>query len=256
MAVSVGAEMLARHQQEQQLNAIRQVAEAVLKRQKQQDVAMLQTAEDTIRTASAALLDKIRVPDAAGLGATASNLYSLRNRAAGWLGSWEQSVSSQASDDKGVNLNRMYQMMAGPLDSPEDFEASVALLQRTIALDSRMRILGAVEAATLNPATDLSHFRGEVATDLRRNAEALDRLREILLTFASYRITIGYPHRPKSASEAEWLAARLSRVAHAVVKTPSSLPLLNEQNRLVIETSRHQDGTWIVRKPAALHLVA
>ncbi len=46
MALSVGADMLARHQQEQQLKAIRQGVEALLKRQRQGDVAVLQTGED------------------------------------------------------------------------------------------------------------------------------------------------------------------------------------------------------------------
>ena len=63
MAVSVGAEMLARHQQEQQLKAIAQGVEALLRRERHKDLAVLRTAEDAIRRASSALLDRIEVPD-------------------------------------------------------------------------------------------------------------------------------------------------------------------------------------------------
>lgn len=251
MALSVGAEMLARHQQEQQIKAIPQVAEALLKRQKQQDTAVLTTSEDTIRAANGALLDRIRVPESVGLGATANNLHNLRNRAVGWLESWEGGVRSDPWTEKGLDIKKMHSILGAPLDSPGDFEASVGLLVRSVILDSRMRIIGAVEAATLNPEADLSQFRGEVEADLRRNADVLERLRETLHDLSDYPIHVGYPHRLKTESEARLLASRLSRAAHAVGKTASALPLLDEQNRLVIEAQRQQDGTWAIRKPLA-----
>lgn len=251
MALSVGAEMLARHQQEQQLKAIRHVAEALLKRQKQQDTAVLTTSEDTIRAASSALLDRIRVPDSVGVGAAANNLHNLRNRAVGWLESWEGGVGSNPWTEKGLDIKTMHSILGAPLDSPEDFEASVGLLVRSVILDTRMRIVGAVEAATLNPEADLSQFRSEVEADLRRNADVLERLRETLHDLSDYPIHVGYPHRLKTESEARLLASRLARTAHAVGKTASALPLLDEQNRLVIEAQRRQDGTWGIRKPLA-----
>ncbi len=79
----------------------------------------------------------------------------------------------------------------------------------------------------------------------------LERLRETLHTLADYRVTVGYRHRPKTMSDAGRVASRLSRVAHAVSKPPTALPLLNEQNRLVIEAQRAGDGTWTVRQPLA-----
>ncbi len=251
MALSVGTEMLARHQQEQQLKAIREIAEALLKRQKQQDAAVLRTSEDTIRAASAALLDKIRVPDAVGLGAAANNLHNLRNRAVGWLEAWEQGVRQHKPTEKALDLGNVKGLIGAPLDSSEDFESAVALLQQALVLDSRMLVLGAVEASTLNPDADLTTFRREVELDLRRNADVFERLQEVTHDLADYRVTVGYPHRPSTAANAERLAARLSRVAHAVSKPSTALPLLNEQNRLVIEAQRRSDGTWAVRQPLA-----
>lgn len=115
LAVGVGAEMLARHQQEQQLKNIERVAEALLKREKQQDAAVLRTSEDTIRAASAALLDKIKVPDAVGLSAAANNLYNLRNRAVGWLESWEEGIRVRPWQDKGLSLRDLQKLIGGPL---------------------------------------------------------------------------------------------------------------------------------------------
>ncbi len=43
--------------------------------------------------------------------------------------------------------------------------------------------------------------------------------------------------------DAERVAARLSRVAHAVSRPSTALPLLNEHNRLVIGAQRKADGT-------------
>ncbi len=250
MALSVGADMLARHQQEQQLKAIRQGVEAVLKRQRQGDVAVLQTGEDALRRANAALLDRVRVPDSVGLAPAAHELSSLKNRVTQWLTSWEAGVQQYAVDDKGVDIGRLKAIIGQPIDSSDDFLPAVNMLRQTVALDSRMRVLSAIEAATLNPNADLRHFRAGVQHDLESNAALLERLSDTVQTLADYRITVGYPHRPKTAGESELLASRLSRVAHALNKVPTALPLPTEQNRLVIEAQRSADGTWTVRRPA------
>ena len=249
MALSVGAEMLARHQQEQQLKAIGQGVEALLKRQRQGDVAVLQTGEDALRRANAALLDRVRVPDSVGLAPAAHELSSLKNRVAQWLASWEAGVRQHEVDDKGLDIGRLKAMLGQPIDSSDDFLPAVNMLRQTVALDSRMRVLSAIEAATLNPDADLRHFRAAVQHDLEGNAALLERLSDTVQTFADYRITVGYPHRPKTASECELLASRLSRVAHVLNKVTTALPLLTEQNRLVIEAQRKADGTWSVRRP-------
>ncbi len=88
MALSVGAEMLARHQQDQQLAAIRRAAEAVERHHVQQLVAHLDTANHAITSANAALLDQIQIPQAVGFGPAVNNLRAVKNQALGWLDAW------------------------------------------------------------------------------------------------------------------------------------------------------------------------
>lgn len=112
-----------------------------------------------------------------------------------------------------------------------------------------MRVLGAIEASTLNANADLSRFRREVEADLQRNAEVFERLREVVLSVADYRVAVNYPHNPATALAGQRMTARLSRLAHAVSRTPDALPLLSDTNRLVIEAQRTPAGTWALRQP-------
>lgn len=252
MAVSVGAEMLARHQQEQQLKAIHHGVEALLRRQRQSDVAVLQTAEDAIRRASSALLDRIEVPDSVGLAPAAHELGSLKNRASQWLGAWEAGVRQHPVDEAGLDAKIMREVIGGPIDSADAFTPSVHLIRRAVALDSRMRLLSSVEAATLNPHFDLRNFRASVEQDLSANAAILERLTETVMSLADYRITVGFMSRHNTIWEAQQLASGLSRTAHAVTRATTALPLLDEQNRLVLEAQRRLDGTWSIRELTAV----
>lgn len=252
MAVGVGAEMLARHQQEQQLKAISQGVEALLRRERHKDLAVLQTAEDAIRRAGSALLDRIEVPDSVGLAPAAHDLSSLKNRAAQWLGAWEAGVRQHPVDEAGLDVKVLRELIGGPIDSADAFVPSVHLIRRAVALDSRMRLLSAVEAATLNPHVDLRNFRSTVEQDLNANAALLERLTETVMSVADYRVTTSMTSTYPRIWAAQQLAAGLSRTAHAVSRSATALPLIDDQNRLVIEAQRRQDGMWSVREPLAL----
>lgn len=68
---------------------------------------------------------------------------------------------------------------------------------------------------------------------------------------ADYRVNLSYPHRLRTENEVQLLPARLSRVAHALARPVTALPLLDQNNRLVIEAHRQSDGAWSIREPAA-----
>ncbi len=167
------------------------------------------------------------------------------------MSSWEADLSQHPVDDEGLSIGTMDEILGKPIDSPGDFVPAVGLLRQAVALDSRMRLMSAVEAATHNPDTDLRNFRDTVRQDLDANASSLERLTATVQGLADQRVRVGYPHRPKTADAAQRMAAHLSRLSHALTTTPAALPVLNEQNRLVIEAQRRGDGTWTVKQPAA-----
>lgn len=152
----------------------------------------------------------------------------------------------------GLDAKAVRALMGGPIDSADAFVPAVHLIQRVVALDSRMRLLSAVEAATLNPHVDLRHFRASVQQDLDANAALLERLTEAVMTLADYRVTTKLVSSPKASWAAEQLSAGLSRTAHSLLRSATALPLLDTQNRLIIEAQRRTDGTWSVKEPAAL----
>lgn len=69
---------------------------------------------------------------------------------------------------------------------------------------------------------------------------------------ADYRVTTSMRSTYPKLWAAQQLAAGLPRTAQAISKSATALPLLDDQNRLVIEAQRRQDGTWSVREPVAV----
>lgn len=76
-----------------------------------------------------------------------------------------------------------------------------------------MRLLRAVEAASLNPHVDLRDFGARVEQDLRASAALLERLTETVMSVAHYRVTTGVMSPCPRVWAAQQLAVR--PIAHS-----------------------------------------
>src|SRR4051794_26672825 len=90
VALSVGAEMLANHQQEVKLEAIKQVVERLENHQLNELVAALDSADHVLEDSMAALLDRLEVPEAVGLGPTAARVKEIKALTLNWIKEWEK----------------------------------------------------------------------------------------------------------------------------------------------------------------------
>lgn len=107
VALSVGAEMLANHQQEAKLEAIKQVVDRLENHQLNELIAALDSADHVLEDSMAALLDRLEVPEAVGLGTTAARVKEIKALTLNWIKEWERNVAQLADKPGGVPYDNL-----------------------------------------------------------------------------------------------------------------------------------------------------
>ncbi len=245
MALSVGAEMLARHQQDQKLAAIQRGVAALNNAVEETTQAQLQSAEQALESASAAILDRIEVPSAIGLGTARDNLRVIKNRGLGWLSDWEDRLQRfHGERDDEIDYGKMREVLAGK-DSGDAYRAfpnRVATFYRAITLDSRAIVLTDAEAALRRDNASLGHLQAQLHSQLAANAVTQDRLRDLLWRLTSVPVTYSSPALPTTSGKVHRLQQTLNRLAIASAQLPDAPGLLTTSNRQVTEILRRPNG--------------
>jgi hypothetical protein len=244
MALSVGAEMLGRHQQDKKLSAIHQGVKALNRAADETARAELDSAEQALEQASAAILDRIDVPTAIGLGPARQDLRVIKNRGLGWLHEWERRAADLDRGRGGAGFGRMREVLGGE-DSGDaylEFPNQVATFYRALALDSRALVLTGAEAALRRNDANLAHLQEQLRTQLDVNAQAQDRLRELLWHLASVPLTYTSPAMAPTGARVVRLQRMLNQMAVAAARLPDAPALLTTSNRQVTEILRAPNG--------------
>ncbi len=189
MAFTVLTEMAASAEQDRKLTAIMETVERVDARLRMQSDARLRTAEQTIRQAHAALLDRAAIPESVGLGAAMSHVQDIRNVSSALLDGWEQVADKHGGGPTPGGVVRKELGRVGGLGW-EGFADAVRTAHTATVLDSRRLVLVAAESQTHNPASPLGHLRHAVAEDLAERARDLSRLHSVLDRLAATPLTI------------------------------------------------------------------
>lgn len=187
LALTVAAEMLGGDEQTRTLGEIKKGVDRLAVRLELDDEAELRTAEQTIETAHAALLDGASIPESVGLGAAMRDLQVIRNRSVALLDGWEQVARECAATTSGSELREKLGNV-GSLGW-DSFGLAVHTAYRAIALDSRRTVLTATEAQLRNPGAPLAAFRATVDADLAARADEVRRMRMLFTRLASTPLT-------------------------------------------------------------------
>ncbi|GAB3046471.1 hypothetical protein GCM10027053_00040 [Intrasporangium mesophilum] len=253
LGLAVGAEMLARHQQDKKLDAILQTGLRIEQADYERTDAQLASAVEALEQGRAALLDKISIPSSIGLGTARNNLRDIRHRAMKWLDEWERGLRKlPPRKNRVVDLEVMDRVLGGGSGQLNTFPRRVAILYESLCLDSRAQVLTSIESALANPEVHVHHLESELHKALKQNAEAQERLRGLLWRIAER------PVRPASffasgsrEEQADRLSATLSRLAEAAARLPDAPAILTQSNRQVIQLRRTPDGGVQVLQPQA-----
>lgn len=230
MAVTVLAEMAAAAEQDRKLTAILSTVERIDARLRLQSDARLRTAEQAIRQAHAALLDRATIPESVGLGAAMSHVQDIRNLSQALLEGWERVVERRAGTGvSGAVLRKELGAVGGV--GWDGFVDAVRTAHLAMTLDSRRLVLVAAEAQVHNPEAPLHHLRNAVADDLAERTRDIGRLHSALGTLASTPLTIStwdarvLPHLvADGAAENARTQALFSGLAAAVSAPPVAAP--------------------------------
>jgi len=253
LALAVGAEMLARQQQEKKLDRIYRSVLRLEGVEDERTDAQLRSAIEALEQGQAALVDRITVPSSIGLGTARSNLRDIRNRATGWLDDWERGAKEHLPDQSRthVDLDDMDRILAGRTGSVSAFPKRVATLYQALCLDSRAQLLTSIESALDNPDVQMNHLQAELRKSLTQNAETQERLRNLLWLLAERPVGTSFLSSPGSEREADVLSRTLSKLAEDAARTPDAPGLLTESGRQILELRRCPDGALQILRPAA-----
>jgi len=248
VALSVGAEMLARKQQEEKLNAIKQVVERLENHELNELVAALDSAEHVLQDSSVALLDRLSVPQAVGLGPTAAKVKEIKALTSNWITKWEAAVDSFDGrrrvpfDDLEESLGRV------AIGGFPAFGIQVQLAYRALALDCRTYMVAMTEATLDRPEETVEHFQAMIQRRLAENADQFERLQNLMWKLAETRLSVAMARVDQRNRPAE-LQWRLMRLARAVSKAPDAPPMLTPGQDMVVEVVRSPDGGVAVLAP-------
>lgn len=248
MALSVGADMLGRYQQDKKLELIHKGVSALAKSADETTNAQLESAAQALELGGAAILDRVAIPASIGLGHARDNLRVINNRGLAWLDDWEKGIAGFKREWLTINLTDMSHVLEGPSAPASAFPKRVVTVYQALALDSRAHVLTAAEAALASPGEPLRHLQSNLQKSLRRNAESQERLREILWQLAERPVDTSWMATGNSEKEANLLSATLTQLATALSRQPNAPAILTASNRQVVEVERSEDGTLRVRQ--------
>lgn len=252
MALTMGAEMLAQHQLEAKVDRIYKGVQGLSQHVREQRVAQLVSAESALDASQAALLDRIQIPSSIGLGSARDNVRVLRAQALGWLETWETAAEKMEIGEYGVHHRYFEKYVFGGSEDYTEFAHRVAVLYRALVLDTRAQVLTSAEAALHNPHETLVNLQRQLTKSVAANAEAQQRLRDVLWRLSVPAVDFNYISGRKTEKRAAALDRMLGELAATVAYAPNAPTLLASNGRQSLQIVRGGDGAVQPTAPLAV----
>lgn len=250
MALSVGMEMLARQEQDEKLKAIQRTVDGIEKHLQLEMTAKLDTAQQALVAANAAVLDQAAIPQSVGLSSAVTGLHDVKNQALAWLTQWEQRAAELGSPQGGVSFDKVKKILDVGLGGRDAFPAHVMVLYRALALDSRAQALGAAEVALSNPDRPMQNFDADLRRRLAANIANHERLRKFLSDLSEHPLSVSLPAKPTAWRTVARYDRTIARLARSINLLPEPPALLTARNTQVLEAVRNTDGSFAMLSPA------
>lgn len=151
--------------------------------------ARLRAAEETLRAAQTALLERGAVAEDVALGTAAANLSVLRHQTVAHLAGWER--VTEGLDPAGTHGNAVREALGevGRLGWA-GFPGAVHAAYQGLVLDARRLLIGAAEQHLRVPERSLTALRPLVEADVAARAADVVRLRRIVARLSTTPLTV------------------------------------------------------------------
>ena len=246
VGLAVAGEMLAQHQMNKKLDAIKNAVVGIQARMDQQERSVLLTAAQQTQKVAGYLLDRAHIPSISSASHAFGELDSLTNSYTDRLDRWLDVVGNLSEADR-VYAPELLVSLVGKVENPTwEFERMVAQTYEALALKSRVVVLEKVASEFSNQDRSLPHVEHVLRNELSDIAERQSQLVRLLddlnvLQLDSSKVPVTFAG--KGALSARTSFARLARALHT---TPDGLPVLTESDQTVLELAPTAEGMELV----------
>lgn len=246
VGLAVAGEMLAQHQMDKKLNAIKNAVTGIQVRMDEQERSVLTTAEQQARKVAGYLLDQAHIPSISSAAHAFGALDTLTNTYINRLDRWLEIADNYQDSDR-VYAPDLMKALVDKRDNPAlEFEHMVAKTYQALALRARVVLLEKIAAEFLNGDRSLPHVESVLRSELSVLADRQSQLVGLLddlnvLQIDSSKVPITFAGKGTIGARTSF--GRLARALHAA---PDSLPLLTDSDQTVLELAPSTEGMAVV----------
>lgn len=251
VGLAVAGEMLAQHQMNKKLDAIKGAVVDLKVRMDDQERSVLTTASQQVRKVAGYLLDQATIPSISSAAHAFGELDSLTNTYIDRLERWSDVVKRYQGRERVYGPELLHALVGKRESQAKELEKMVMETYEALALRARVVVLEKVAAEFSNGDRSLPHVESVVREELAALAGRQLQLVTLMDDLNVLQIDASktpIPFAGRSTLGARTSFARLSRALHA---TPDSLPLLTESDQTVLELAPVKGGLSVVAPRAA-----
>lgn len=251
VGLAVAAEMLAQHQMNKKLDAIKNAVAGVQLHLDKQERSVLTTAEQQARKVAGYLLDQATLPAISTASHAFGELDSLTNSYIERLDGWLDIAAKHAGADRVYGPDLMKSLVSNRDNPIQEFERMVGQTYQALALRARVVVLEKIAAEFSNPDRSLPHVENVLRDELSGLAERQSQLVGLLDDLSTLQLDaskVPVAFAGKGTLSARTSFARLARALHA---TPDGLPLFTESDQTVLELAPSAQGLSVLEPTAA-----
>ena len=242
IGLAVAGELLAQHQMNKKLDAIKNAVISIETRANDHDRSVLSTAAGQARKVAGYLLDQAHIPAISSAAHAFGELDTLTNSYIDRLDRWRHVTQRYAGEER-VYGPELLVALIGKRDNPmREFERIVAQTYEGLALRARVTVLEKVAAEYSNPDRSLPHVENLLSNELGHIAERQAQLVGLLDDLSVLRIDsskVPVAFAGKGTLEARTTFSRLARALHAL---PDGIPVLTASDQTVLELAPSAEG--------------
>lgn len=246
VGLAVAGEMLAQHQMNKKLDAIKNAVTGIQFRMDEDERSVLMTAEQQAGSVAGYLLDQAVVPHISSVSHAFGELDNLTNKYIRRLDRWLEVAEKHQGSDRVYGPDLMKELVDRRDNPVREFEQMVAQTYQALALRARVVILEKIAAEFSNADRPLPHVEKVLRDQLSGLAKRQEQLVSLLddlnvLQIDSSKVPVAFAGR--GTLEVRTSFGRLARALHS---TPDSLPLLTESDQTVLELAPSTEGLAVI----------
>ncbi|MBT2519056.1 hypothetical protein J7E29_16565 [Streptomyces sp. ISL-90] len=251
VGLAVAGEMLAQHQMNKKLDAIKHAVIDLKVRMDDQERSVLTTASQQARKVVGYLLDRAHIPSISSAAHAFGELDTLTNTYIDRLDRWTGVAEKYRGLDRVYAPDLMRALVGKRENQAQEFEQMVTQTYESLALRARVVVLEKIAAEFSNGDRSLPHvenvLRDELSVLADRQRQLVGLLDDLnVLQIDASKVPI--PFAGKGTLGARTSFGRLARALHT---TPDSLPLLTESDQTVLELGPSPDGLAVMAPSAS-----